>query len=275
MDSDSRKKKKVEKCINVPDEVISHIVSFLHPLELLQFSATSSNYFKFCQNCQIYLNFDLKFSKMYQKDKIFEVFFKRFPKRIFGILGYTLKKDLDFTAFENLKVLQNCRIDDQEITFEMLGKYCRNLESVEFLNAFGEERVTPMFKNCNKLKSIIFQTDECDIDIDCITNEDLIILSQNNQDCLEAFSVNGLSPQVTEEGLTPLITKFKNLTYLELCYNYTNQEDWDTKPPFSHEFFTKIFSLPKLEILTMNDKLGDALRKSDNFREEILTLADY
>lgn len=265
-----KKKKKVEEKIqriDVPEDILIYIFSFLHPLELVKVSFSSKKALKLCQN-DICLDFDNdeRLEKLKSKELFYKLIIKYFPNRITELHGHIEGSNEDFASLSRLKILRHVAVDEGEDTYDKLSTYCKDLEEVEFLNSF-DVRVTPLFKNCTKLKSITFLSDECDIDIDAITDEDLIILSNNNEGCLEEFHVNALCDYVTENGLTSLITKCQNLKYLTLTYNYTHQDDWGTQSPFSQDFFKKLLSLPKLHNVRLNAKLKKYIKNLKNFNK--------
>lgn len=168
--------------------------------------------------------FDLSAFQQGNKRKLFETLMLRFGKHLKEIpksFYFDLAWYPCFPAIEKLKIDE---VDNFLLVCEVIAKYCKHLRHVTCTSMPTESSAVPLFSNLAHAEHIEFTSDEGDISVDVISNEEIDALSAVTTGKLNALILNSCCEELTMESMAKLVTISPLLDTLVFLYEYNTLE---------------------------------------------------
>jgi hypothetical protein len=266
-ETEPQKKKKYNFHFELPKEIIFEIISFLGFWEQVPLSEISKDWNESLKDQKIVLEYG--YNKEIYSEHCNFIEKRMNPLNVVKIQNVCLTVPVkEKIIFKNLKELSQKKYDG-EMTHEIVQELS-NFVELEKLSLFefyeNSQEALPdlIFEKCTKLKEIIFENDECDIDLS-LRNSTFFTLAKFNEGNVRKLIFQGISYECDSSSFVEIVKKFQNLEDIELTYNYTVYDEIDSfdKIFYTKEFVHRLFNLPKISKITLTTNLCDNFDKYD------------
>jgi hypothetical protein len=240
--------------LDLPEEIIVSILSYVHIIDLYRFCAVCREWFRIITNKQHSLAKRIIGTHFSPNSEHVIRSLIRFAPTIHVVdlrwfLSLTPKELGIVSLCTSLREVNLDHCDARTSVLDLLAINCPNLVKVSMENAFHQDP-TLFFEKCTQLEYIAFNCDECDIGMDGITDDALQVLSEHTSGNIKELYLNRCTSNVTDQGMATLLRKCPKLERFVFGFEVAASENQDD-PQENSETVTLLLQMKHLQRVFM------------------------